>query len=335
MRAKEASYERVLNLRVGELVRVRGAEEILATLDEKGELDSLPFMPEMLRFCGQRLTVHKVAHKLCDTIEYKGMRRMEHAVHLESVRCGGETHGGCQAGCLLYWKEAWLERAHSIGNGEVVTGFPVSGGRCTLPLLSAATRKALTATGEEVFSCQATEILRAAPECLPFRDLGQYVQDVRSGNVGVRAVLYAFGVGMFNRVQEYCRRFLPRRLWFRGGLRWGFLQGRAVKTPTGRTDLQPGDVVRVKSVDEILRTVNTGLLNRGLSFDQEMVKYCGREARVLRRITKIVDDKTGKMLEMKNPCIVLDNVICSGDYNASCPRAIYPYWREIWLEKVS
>jgi hypothetical protein len=31
---------------------------------------------------------------------------------------------------------------------------------------------------------------------------------------------------------------------------------------------------------------------------------------------------------------VLENVICEGAYNASCPRAITPYWREIWLEKI-
>ena len=34
-------------------------------------------MPEMLAFCGQRLTVHKVAHKLCDTISRTGMRKMD------------------------------------------------------------------------------------------------------------------------------------------------------------------------------------------------------------------------------------------------------------------
>ncbi|MBX6383676.1 MAG: hypothetical protein IRZ07_12005, partial [Microbispora sp.] len=101
---------RVLNLRVGELVEVRSEEEILATLDEKGELDNLPFMPEMLRFCGQRMRVHKVAHKLCDTIGRSGMRRMENAVHLAGARCDGSAHGGCQTACLLYWKEAWLKR---------------------------------------------------------------------------------------------------------------------------------------------------------------------------------------------------------------------------------
>ena len=32
------------------------------------------------------------------------------AVHLDETRCDGQGHGGCQAGCLLFWKEAWLKR---------------------------------------------------------------------------------------------------------------------------------------------------------------------------------------------------------------------------------
>ena len=30
----------------------------------------------------------------------------------------------------------------------------------------------------------------------------------------------------------------------------------------------------------------------------------------------------------------LDGVVCRGDYHRSCPRAIYPYWREAWLKRV-
>ena len=87
-------------LRVGDLVEVRSAEEIMATLDERGELENLPFMPEMLKFCGKRLTVHKVAHKLCDTISQSGLQKMENAVHLTGARCDGASHGGCEAACL-------------------------------------------------------------------------------------------------------------------------------------------------------------------------------------------------------------------------------------------
>jgi hypothetical protein len=36
---------------------------------------------------------------------------------------------------------------------------------------------------------------------------------------------------------------------------------------------------------------------------------------------------------MKNPCIVLEGVICKSDYHRLCPRAIYPYWREAWLKR--
>jgi hypothetical protein len=40
------------------------------------------------------------------------------------------------------------------------------------------------------------------------------------------------------------------------------------------------------------------------------------------------------MIRMRNPCLVLENVVCEGAYNANCPRAITPYWREVWLDKL-
>ena len=102
-----------LELKVGELVQVKTAVEILATLDEQGTLDKLPFMPEMLQFCGKRFKVFKRAHKTCDTINYTGARHMADAVHLDGVRCDGNSHGGCQAECLIFWKEIWLKRVSS------------------------------------------------------------------------------------------------------------------------------------------------------------------------------------------------------------------------------
>src|SRR5262245_52431475 len=94
-------------LKAGEWVEVRSAEEILATLDDRQCLDDLPFMPEMLQYCGKRFRVFKSAHKTCDTVErWTVMRRMTSAVHLEGLRCDGGAHDGCQAGCLLFWKDA-------------------------------------------------------------------------------------------------------------------------------------------------------------------------------------------------------------------------------------
>ncbi|MEU3167774.1 hypothetical protein [Streptosporangium sp. NPDC006930] len=328
-----------LNLRVGETVEVLGEAEIMATLDEKGELDQLPFMPEMLAFCGRRLTVHKVAHKLCDTIGGSGMRRMERAVHLTGARCDGQAHGGCQTACQFYWKEAWLKRVDPdspASPAPVSTGENgLAEGRPLLPILRAATRKEPGPDGEERFSCQATELLRAAPTCLPFKDVRQYVTDVRSGNVGVPWMLRSFLVGLFNRFQQVAKRILPRWMWIKGGMRWGFVRGEAgPTTPTLSLDLRPGELVRVKSKEEILKTLNDDLLNRGMGFEEEMSRYCGHVARVSARVEKCLDEKTGRMLRMKNPCIILDDVICAGAYNVSCPREFVPFWREIWLERV-
>lgn len=327
-----------LGLRAGDLVEVRSADEILATLDERGELDALPFMPEMVRFCGRRFVVAKVAGKVCDTMSGTGMRRMRRAVHLADVRCDGSAHGGCQTECLVYWKDAWLRRVDDGPGGGSAPGptgpTGPAGATLTVADLHDRTTAGAQPDGEDRYACQATELLRAAPEPLPFRALDQFVDDVRSGNVGVAATVRAVLVGLFNRGQALAVRVLPRRLWFRDGLRWGFVTGSLTTTPTGHTDLQPGELVRIRPKAEIMRTLNADLRNRGLGFEEEMARWCGREARVLRRVDRCIDERTGRLLTMKNPCIVLEGVVCEGAYNANCPRSIYAFWREIWLERV-
>jgi hypothetical protein len=331
---RAATADSKLDVRAGDLVEVRSEQEILATLDDRGELDSLPFMPEMLQYCGKQFTVYKVANKLCDTMSRSGMRRMRDAVHLADVRCDGDAHGGCQTACLIYWKDAWLRRVDEPADAQAHQGPGPEPARLTVADLHARAKRSTGENGEELFSCQATELLRAAPELLPFRDVGQYGRDIRSGNAGIVAVLRAVLVGLFNRFQAASTRILPRRLWFRDGLRWQFVTGTLTKTPTGYTDLQPGELVRIKSKREIMSTLSTDSRNRGLGFEAEMARHCGREARVLRRVDRCIEESTGRLLQMKNPCIVLEDVVCEGAYSANCPRAIPAFWREIWLERV-
>src|SRR5258706_16272866 len=105
----------VMTPHAGDWVEVRSKEEILATLDKNGRLDSLPFMPQMFQYCGQRFEVYKRAHKTCETIsgKYQG-RRLPHGIHLHH-RCDGKAYGGCQAACLIFWKEAWLKPVEGEG----------------------------------------------------------------------------------------------------------------------------------------------------------------------------------------------------------------------------
>jgi hypothetical protein len=294
-------------------------------------------MPEMVAYCGQRLTVHKVAHKLCDTISGTGMRRMERAVHLTGARCDGSAHGGCQTKCQFYWKEAWLKRVDSAAPSSAPLPDPDrADGRILLPLLTPHTRREPGPDDEPRYSCQATELLRAAPQCLPLRDFGQYALDVRTGNTNLRSVVAAFSVALFNHLQALSARRLPTWMLFRRGLRWRFLEGRVSgRTPTMELGLQPGDLVRVKPREAILATLDKKLHNRGMGFEEEMERYCGTIARVQSRVDRCLDERTGQMLTMKSPCIVLENVSCGGVYNANCPRQFIPFWREIWLERVS
>jgi hypothetical protein len=109
-------------------------------------------------------------------------------------------------------------------------------------------------------------------------------------------------------------------------------------TPAGRIDLKAGERVRIKAKSEIIQTIREGNnSNRGLSFDQEMVRYCGSVATVHSSVTNIINEDTGEMVSMKQPCIILDGVVCMGEYSQCrlmCPRQLPTFWRELWLERV-
>ena len=89
-------------------------------------------------------------------------------------------------------------------------------------------------------------------------------------------------------------------------------RGKLEKTPEQTLDLQPGELVQIETRDEIVQTLDAN--NRAWSFGEEMLEYCGRQARVLRGVERVIDEPSGRMVEFKNPCIVLEDVICSGDH---------------------
>ena len=93
--------------------------------------------------------------------------------------------------------------------------------------------------------------------------------------------------------------------------------------------------MRIKSKEEILATLDRKNRNMGLSFDAEMLPYCGTVARVKTRVNRIIDEHDGKMIEMKRDCYILDGVVCKADYHRFCTRKIYSYWRSVWLDKLS
>lgn len=329
-----------LNLKSGEWVEVRSRAEILATLDGKASLDDMPFMPEMLEHCGRRFRVFKRAHKTCDTAEKTGGRSVPDAVHLENLRCDGSGHGGCQAGCMIFWKEAWLKRVPGPAKAPLPSVVAV-------PVDEVIARGAYYSgrggpEAEVRYRCQANELFTASAP-LPWWHAQQYVEDLTSRNIGFGALVRGASFSAFRLLIELG---IGYRLLVRvydgfaklvGAAPFPMHHGTLAKTPTEELGLQPGEWVRVKQHADILATLDTNDRNRGLFFDVEATKFCGKTYRVLQRVTRILDERSGEMLHFKNPCIVLEQVYCGGEmskYRLFCPRAIYPYWREIWLERV-
>jgi len=339
--------------RAGDWVEVRSKEEILATLDKDGRLEQLPFMPQLFQYCGQRFKVTKRADKTCDTVtgsvtgRYVG-RRKTYAVHLEH-RCDGQAYGGCQAGCLIFWKEAWLKPIGKETAPEVDADVRLSNRThaCTEADVLRATRVDLP--GEKVrYACQATGLLEFT-SALKWWDVKQYVQAYHSRNVslsellrGLAYLFYFYGTmagserfgkpsrWLYDRFQTIWGGFpFPRRT---GSIPVGQL------TPRADLNLRSGDVVRMKSYADILATLDQASSNRGLKFDAEFVPYCGKTFRVLRQVERFVDEKTGLMRTLKTPAVILDGVYCKSLFAGQrmfCPRGIYLWCREIWLERVS
>ena len=297
-------------------------------------------MPQMLQHCGKKFQVRKRAHKLCDTAFGTGGRQMTDAVFLDDLRCDGAAYGGCELRCTIIWKEAWLERADATE--PEVKSVPSerlenSGSGSDEEAESGVERAALRVSGDGA---------GGGDEALPWWKPRQYVEDYRSGNVAlsdivsrlaflVYAELVSTGIGLgsalrwiYNKIQE-----------MRGGDPYPVRPGHLPvggPTPTVNVGLKEGDVVRVKSGDEILATVDELLVNRGMAFHPEMMPFCGKTYRISQRLSRLVDEKTGRLKELKNSCIVLEGVDCAGTCTRplNCPRACPPYWREIWLEPV-
>jgi hypothetical protein len=110
--------------------------------------------------------------------------------------------------------------------------------------------------------------------------------------------------------------------------------GRLGRTPDVALELRPGELVRVRTREEIAATLDVNDRNRGMRFDREMIRYCGRTFRVQRRVNRIIDERTGGMLTLQNSCIVLEGVTATGEFLRFCPQNEYIFWREIWLERV-
>lgn len=298
----------IARLMPGDLVEVRSEAEILLTLDQKGRLENLPFMPEMLKFCGQRFRISRRALKTC--VDDQDIRQSDSTVFLEEVRCDGGNHGGCGRACLIFWKEAWL---------KPVDGSPAQNG-FHAPKVTQSDIVSLAMRNGEFF-CQSSEIVQASNP-LPWWQVKQYVWDLKYNQIGYGDFLHSLFIAVYNKIAHHGR--------FRS---WGMITGNGGSAlPSQPLKLKPGELVRVKSLAEIKKTLDPEGKNRSLLFAPAMKDFCGQVLRVRDRVENIVLEGTSSQRTLKDT-VLLEGSTCDGLCHRMCPRQSFLFWRECWLER--
>ena len=301
-------------LRAGDWIEVRSADEILKTLDAEGNLEGLPFMPEMLPFCGQRFRLLRVVEKTCVDIappnhmaEFPG----EKVVLLDDPRCSGEFHGQCQKGCRLFWKLSWLKK--------VTSPHPVSFSPATINPSEHLDRFLISAT-ENQYHCQSTAIPHITQRFSKWSRLKKCAQEIACGNYTFWEMLQLTWVPIWAKVQRKRRGIWPI--------------GPHKRTPEQTLNLQSGEWVEIKSAEEIMATLDQRGRNRGLVFEPDMLKFCGRKFRVRNRLDHMISESDGKLISLKNT-VILEGITCECPYSiGGCPRGLFQFWREIWLRRI-
>jgi hypothetical protein len=167
-----------------------------------------------------------------------------------------------------------------------------------------------------------TEVARATTP-LRWGDPRHYLRDLIGGNVRLAPFFEGVAIALFNWVQRQ-----------RGGARYpNWTCPPRGTSPHLALDLQPGERVRVKTKNEIAATLTSRNRNRGLVFDAELIRFCGGIYRVASRVERLIEEKSGRLLSITNPIIILEGVTATGEYLAFCPQNESIFWREIWLER--
>src|SRR5262249_12858034 len=113
-----------------------------------------------------------------------GSRRLPNAVLLGDLRCDGSGHEGCQAGCRIFWKEAWLRKV--APDAPLPRPFRPSDKAALIERASRNTRSMVETDGkvESRYRCQNTDLPKYS-EYLSVWDPRAYFHEYASGNVSL------------------------------------------------------------------------------------------------------------------------------------------------------
>ena len=107
--------------------------------------------------------------------------------------------------------------------------------------------------------------------------------------------------------------------------------------PAPGKPLRRGDVVEVLTYDEIRQTLDGNDCFDHLEFMYGMRRYCGTRQTVLKRLNMMFDERTRKMIKLRNT-VILKDVICDGAGlfdREGCDRSCFYFWKDRWLRPIS
>jgi len=99
-------------------------------------------------------------------------------------------------------------------------------------------------------------------------------------------------------------------------------------------DLQQGEWVEVRSLEEINATLDAYRKSKGLEWMDEMAQFCGKRLRVFKRVKTLKLEPDGQVRKLRSPTVFLEGAYCDGKGHFGCDRACFLFWRESWLKRV-
>jgi hypothetical protein len=109
----------------------------------------------------------------------------------------------------------------------------------------------------------------------------------------------------------------------------------ATSVRISQDEIRPGDLVRVRTAEEIRGTLDRFRKTKGCGFADRMYEYCGKEFRVVEKVDNFFDESRQKFCKCKG-VLLLEGSYCDGKtpYLRPCDRKCFYFWHVNWLERV-
>ena len=134
---------------------------------------------------------------------------------------------------------------------------------------------------------------------------------------------------------RYVKKWLKQTYFISVRWRGGSSAQMAAKDFAPAVPFKTGDLVMVRSREEIDSTLDPFKELKGCAFLSEMYQYCGTKQCVLKSMQRFMDERDYKLKKVRG-VILLENIICNGTPTfGACDRCCFLFWREEWLENVT